>query len=215
MSWLVNIDHVTYCCAKGMLEKWAWFHIEVEGGTMVTRIDDVDPENPDSSMRLWCIDYGRFGVALVEGIDRARKSQVTRFVERHGDHSIQHVAYESRNLTGLRDRLERYACLPLGEVVAKRDYLGTLQQFFCRGYSALPAAENAFAEYVQRPRSAQEEYEISFSSKAGKAFYRQIEEAMESREILPFTQFEAMPADWRPPEVQRPPRAERPHGSVA
>ena len=39
----------------------------------------------DESVRLsiWCIDYGEFGIALIEGIDRAKKSQVTKFVERH------------------------------------------------------------------------------------------------------------------------------------
>ena len=42
-------------------------------------------------MKLWCIDYGDFGVALIEGIDRAGQSQVTKFVERHGDHACQHV----------------------------------------------------------------------------------------------------------------------------
>jgi hypothetical protein len=32
-SQLRKIDHVSYACAKGMIEKWAWFHIEVEDGT--------------------------------------------------------------------------------------------------------------------------------------------------------------------------------------
>jgi len=98
MSHLRKVDHITYACEHGTIEKWAWFHIEVEGGTLINRIDDVRPEDPDSSMKIWCIDYGDFGVALVEGIDRRKKSHVTRFVERHGDHSCQHVAYECHDL---------------------------------------------------------------------------------------------------------------------
>jgi len=35
MSHLRKIDHVTYACAPGTIEKWAWFHIEVEGGTLI------------------------------------------------------------------------------------------------------------------------------------------------------------------------------------
>ena len=77
--------------SKGSIERWAWFHIKVGGGTLINRIDGVRPDDPDSSMKLWCIDYGDFGVALIEGIDRAGQSQVTKFVERHGDHACQHV----------------------------------------------------------------------------------------------------------------------------
>ena len=77
MSFLRKIDHITYACAPGTIEKWAWFHMEVEGGTLITRSDDVRPHDPESSMKLWCIDYGDFGIALVEGIDRRKKSQVT------------------------------------------------------------------------------------------------------------------------------------------
>ena len=98
MSFLKKVDHITYACEQGSIERWAWFHIEVEGGTLINRIDDVRPDDPDSSMKIWCIDYGEFGIALIEGIDRAKKSQVTKFVERHGDHSCQHVAYDTHDL---------------------------------------------------------------------------------------------------------------------
>ncbi|OQW94523.1 MAG: hypothetical protein BWK79_05640 [Beggiatoa sp. IS2] len=201
MSWLLKVDHITYACATDMIKKWAWYHIEVEGGRLVTRIDDVDPTNSRSSMKLWCIDYGEFGIALVEGIDRAEKSQVTLFVERHADHSIQHVAYETRNLDQFTKRLQDYKCSPLGEPVVKRDAYGILKQLFCKGYSQLQPAETAFAEYVQRPRGVKEELEITFSQEAGKGFYRQIEEAMMKGEATQFTDFSAMDENWEPPRV--------------
>lgn len=203
MSHLVKVDHVSYACAKGMIEKWAWFHIEVEGGKLVTRIDDVDPSNPRSSMKLWCIDFGSFGIALVEGIDRSEKSQVTLFVERHGDHSIQHVAYDTTDLENFTDRLQKYGFLPLGEPISRRDSFGWLKQIFCRGYSQLSASETAFAEYVQRPRSVKDELEVTFSQKAGKGFYRQIEEATEKGEQTTFTTFAKMPINWQPPAVEQ------------
>ena len=68
MSYLKKIDHVSYAVEKGNIEKWAWFHIEVEGGTLIKRIDDARPGDPNSSMKIWCIDYGDFGIALIEGI---------------------------------------------------------------------------------------------------------------------------------------------------
>jgi hypothetical protein len=202
MSWLVRVDHVTYACTQNMIEKWAWFHIEVEGGRLVARIDDVDPENPNSSMKLWCIDYGAFGIALVEGIDRAEKSQVTLFADRHGDHSIQHVAYDTSNLDSFMERLQQYNCHALGEPIAKQDAFGLLKQLFCKGYSHLNPSETAFAEYVQRPRNAVEELEVTFSQKAGKGFYKQIEEATAQGKQLIFTDFSAMPATWQPPAVE-------------
>ena len=41
MSYLRKIDHVAYAVEQGSIEKWAWFHIEVEGGTLIKRIDDA------------------------------------------------------------------------------------------------------------------------------------------------------------------------------
>ena len=43
MSHLKKVDHITYAVEPGSIEKWAWFHIEVEGGTLINRIDDVRP----------------------------------------------------------------------------------------------------------------------------------------------------------------------------
>jgi hypothetical protein len=202
MSWLTKVDHVAYACAEGMLEKWAWFHIEVEGGTLIARLDDVDPDNPDSSMKLWCIDYGTFGIALVEGIDRQKKSQVTLFVEKHGDHSIQHVAYDTIDLDLFMERLAQHNCNALGEKIVKRDAFGWLKQMFCRGYSDLRPAENSFAEYVQRPRNLTDELEITFSQKAGQGFYRQIEAAMVNDDRK-FTDFSKMPPEWKIPDVKQ------------
>ncbi|MBD3884826.1 VOC family protein [Phormidium tenue FACHB-886] len=209
MSWLVRVDHITYACAKGTIEKWAWFHIEVEGGRLVTRIDDVDPDNPKSSMKLWCIDYGAFGIALIEGIDRSDKSQATLFVERHGDHSVQHVAYDTSNLDSFMERLQQHGCDVLGEPISKKDGFGILKQLFCKGYSELNPSETQFAEYVQRPRNIKEELEVTFSQKAGKGFYRQIEEATAQGSKATFTNFSAMPFDWQPPEVAPPFSASR------
>ena len=74
MTFLKKIDHISYAVESGNIEKWAWFHVVVEGGTLIKRIDDVAP-NGKSSMKIWCIDYGEFGIALIEGIDREEKAK--------------------------------------------------------------------------------------------------------------------------------------------
>lgn len=199
MSHLTKVDHVTYACAQGTIEKWAWFHIEVEGGTLVTRIDDVRPDDPDSSMKLWCIDYGGFGIALVEGIDRRRKSQVTKFVERHGDHSCQHVAYDCHDLESFRRRLIDFGGHVRGPVVTRHDGFGKLKQLFAKGYAGGDPAEASFPEYVERPRGAGDAVKITFSEQAGRSFYEQIEQAIEREDDEPLVDFSRMPKNWRPP----------------
>lgn len=200
---LRNVDHVTYACAKGQIKKWAWYHIEVEKGTLTTRIDDVRPDDPSSSMMIWCIDYGAFGIALVEGIDRARESQVTTFVNRHGDHSVQHVAYDTGNLDAFRDRVESFGGKFRGETLVRHDGFGLLKQVFARGYQEGSAAEESFPEYVQRPRSKGEtgSLAITFSQGAGKGFYAQIEQAVDEKDDIALIDFErVMPMGWPVPE---------------
>ncbi len=197
---LKKVDHVTYACAQGSIEKWAWFHIEVEGGTLINRIDDVRPGDPDSSMKIWCIDYGTFGVALIEGIDRAKRSQVTKFVDKHGDHSVQHVAYDTGNLDAFVDHLQRMGGTPRGEVLVRNDGFGILKQMFARGYDEGDAAETAFPEYVERPAVGDDEVAITFAEETGKGFYDQIEEAVAAGDTAPFFDFSRMPSDWSVPE---------------
>ena len=157
MSYLKKVDHVAYAVAQGSIEKWAWFHIEVEGGTLIKRIDDARPGDPNSSMKIWCIDFGEFGIALIEGIDRAEKSQVTNFVEKHGDHSCQFISH-----------MKSMGGHPRGGVLVQDDGFGVLKQMFAKGYASGHAGEATFPEYCQRPRtdSEQSDVEITFSDAA-------------------------------------------------
>jgi hypothetical protein len=200
-SHLKKVDHITYAVEAGSIEKWAWFHIEVEGGTLINRIDDVRPDDPDSSMKIWCIDFGDFGIALIEGIDRAKRSQVTKFVERHGDHSCQHVAYDTHDLDKFLDHLQSMGGHPRGQVLVRNDGFGVLKQVFARGYAEGDAAEASFPEYCQRPRlgDSDDEVAITFSPDTGKGFYDQIEEALEAHDEEPFFDFAQMPVDWQVP----------------
>jgi hypothetical protein len=197
-SYLKKVDHITYACAAGTIEKWAWFHIEVEGGTLINRIDDVRPGDPDSSMKIWCVDYGDFGVALIEGIDRAKKSQVTKFVERHGDHSCQHVAYDTHDLKKFQEHMADLGGSARGRTLVRDDGFGILKQMFARGYSEGDAAEASFPEYVQRPTPGAD-VAITFAEETGRGFYDQIEDAVDANDTDPFFTFDKMPADWEVP----------------
>lgn len=203
MSHLKSIDHVTYACEKGMIEKWAWFHIEVEGGTLIKRIDDVNPDGK-SSMKIWCIDYGNFGIALIEGIDREEKSQVTAFTDLHGDHSCQHVAYDCYSLDKFIAHMKTLGGHPRGDVIIQDDGFGILKQMFAKGFASGHAGEATFPEYCERPRNASEarDMEITFSEMAGEGFYAQVQKAIEENDTTPFFDFQKMPTDWNVPPVQ-------------
>jgi hypothetical protein len=202
MAHLRKVDHVTYVCAKGSIEKWAWFHIEVEGGTLINRIDDVRPDDPGNSMKIWCIDYGDFGIALVEGIDRLEKSQVTKYIERHGDHACQHVAYDCNDLGEFQRHFTRFGGRPRGATIVRDDGFGMLRQMFAKGYTRGDPAEICFPEYLQRPRATDldEDPHITFSEDAGLGFYEQIEAAAAAGDDEPFIDFSMMADDWQVPE---------------
>jgi hypothetical protein len=202
MSHLKRVDHITYACAAGTIEKWAWFHIEVEGGTLINRIDDVRPDDANDSMKIWCIDYGEFGVALIEGIDRAKKSQVTAFVDRHGDHSVQHVAYDTHDLAKFQEHMKKMGGTPRGETLVRNDGFGVLKQMFARGYEEGSADESTFPEYVQRPNNmTADEVAITFAEETGKGFYDQVADAVDDGDTAPFFDFAKMPEDWEVPEA--------------
>ncbi len=204
-EWIKKIDHVTYAVAKGMIEKWAWYHIEVEGGRLCTRIDDVDPKNTESSMKIWCIDYGAFGIALVEGIDRSKQSQVSAYVERHGDHAVQHVAYDCFDLDKFLAHTRNVGCNARGETLVRNDGFGVLKQMFGKGYDEMDAGEACFPEYVERPRpgdAAKGTEAITFSQQAGKGFYQQVEDARTKGDMEKWIDFSKMPTGWTVPAPQ-------------
>ena len=180
MSHLKKVDHITYACEQGAIERWAWFHIEVEGGTLINRIDDVRPDDPDSSMKIWCIDYGDFGVALIEGIDRAKKSQVTKFVEAHGDHACQHVAYDTYDLDAFVEPSAahgRHAAGPGARAQRRlrRPQADVRPRLRTRATPPRTASRSTASDRGSRTRDA---VAITFAEETGKGFYDQIEEAV-------------------------------------
>lgn len=205
-SWLENVDHITYVCHGGTLRKWAWYHIEVEGGTLISRIDDVRPDSKDSSMAIWCIDHGTFGTVLIEGIDRNRISQVSAFGNKHGDHTVQHIAFNTRGLASFRERIETFGGQMRGDTLVRNDGFGILSQVFGRGFESGKADEMPFPEYVERPRFEDDGVApITISKFAGKGFYVQIEEAVDNEDSESLIDLDkALPADWEVPEVQPP-----------
>ena len=200
MSKINRVDHITYAVAEGMIEKWGWYHIEVEGGSLTKRIDDVRPDDPNSSMKLWCIDFQSFGVVLVEGIDRAKTSQVSAFVNRHGDHSVQHIAFDTPDLEQFVHHAIHMGTNLRGGQLVNDDGFGQLKQLFGKGYAEQDAAEMSFPEYIERPKGGKSGAEVKTDvpKNTGKNFYQRIEDARDSNDTSSLTNFSKMPSNWTP-----------------
>jgi hypothetical protein len=200
MSRLMKVDHVTFVVHPESIRKWAWFYIEVMGGKMILRKDDTNP-GEKSSMMLWCIDFGEFGIALAAGIDREEKSHVTAFLEKHGDHAVQHVAFLVQDLSGFRTQVMEFGVNLLGPILQRHDGFGYVRQVFARGYhDDTNPAEVGFPEFVERPLHKGAAFpEVSFSAEAGTNLYKQAQDAMERNERQPLMDFSKMPPDWEPP----------------
>jgi hypothetical protein len=200
-SRLQRIDHVTFVVSPATIRQWAWFYIEVCGGTLTLRVDDTNPDEA-SSMMLWTIDFGEFGIALVAGIDREAKSHVTAFWEKHGDHSVQHIAVDVGDLGGFLDLTGRYGLRPIGEIQERDDDgFGPLKQVFAPGYHRDDnPARTGFYEFVERPQKAGlEAGRVTFSGQTGTNLYRQAQEAMEHDRRASMVDFALMPDAWEPP----------------
>ncbi|WGL15240.1 hypothetical protein PVT68_10705 [Microbulbifer bruguierae] len=201
MSKVSRVDHIAYAVAEGMIEKWAWYHIEVEGGKLTKRVDDVRPDDPDSSMKLWCIDFESFGVVLVEGIDRNKKSQVTAFADCHGDHSVQHIAFDTMNLEQFVSHAISKGVNLRGKQLVNNDGFGELKQLFGKGYAKQNAAVMSFPEYVERPKQGVS-MSTSVPQNTGKNFYQRIEHARNTGDQSTLIDFSLMPSDWIPESSQ-------------
>ena len=107
-------------------------------------------------------------------------TQVTNFVERHGDHSCQHVAYDTYNLDKFIEHMKGLGGNSRGGTIVQDDGFGILKQMIAKGYASGHAGEATFSEYCQRPTNAEEakEIQIAFSNMAGMTFYNQVQGAI-------------------------------------
>ncbi len=200
-TWLKRIDHATFVVSSETIRRWAWYYIDVCGGRLTLRVDDTNPGEP-SSMMLWTVDFGGFGIALVAGIDREEKSHVTAFFEKHGDHTVQHLAIDVGDLEGFLGHTAAFGLRPIGAVqVRDDDGFGPLKQVFAAGYhDADNPARVGFDEYLERPEKGEAAAaKITFSGQVGTNLYRQAQRVMEQDERRSMVDFSLMPAGWEPP----------------
>lgn len=125
-------------------------------------------EGKESAMRTFALRRGGWTVALVEGVDRERTSQVTTYTETHGDHSPHHAALLCRNLEntvesllakGVQFRLSKPLSSPSESLTAHHiihrgeDYGGPLLQCFTKPFDRKEGKGGFFFELIERSLS--------------------------------------------------------------
>ena len=120
----------------------------------------------------------------------------------HGDHTVQHVAYDTKDLEGFLNHIQQFDIYPRGETFVRNDGFGMLKQVFCKGYDHQDPAVMSFPEYVERPSKGDDAMDanVTFSRAAGKTFYNQIEEAREKNDRSTLVDFSQIPSGWQPPK---------------
>ena len=175
-KWLGE-DHITYAVRD--IRLWRHFYVNVMGGREIHHTADVNPAG-SSSMELYGIELGRSRIALVSPINRSATSQVESFLQKHGDHSIQHVAYAISNLEAFVAEMRQKGFRFLGGIKERADSFGPVKQIFTKRFDAIAtsAVDGVFFEFVERKeKSAAAERDEAFSSDVANQFYKAVEAA--------------------------------------
>ncbi|MBI4121230.1 MAG: hypothetical protein HY457_03175 [Parcubacteria group bacterium] len=176
---ILGVDHVAIAVTPETFDGWRGVWSRLFGGSIFYDIADANPGGV-SSMRLCGIKVGNLSIALISGIDRKEKSQVTKYVERHGDHSIQHIAVAVKNIEAFLEETRGKGIGFLGELLLREDaWGGEIKQIFGLPFDGkLHSDEAPFFEFVERPKdSGSFSSGESFSDDFAKRLYEEVEEA--------------------------------------
>ena len=175
---ILGIDHIAIPVEN--YEGWKRVYLDLFGGELFHETLDASPTGA-SSMKLCGIKIGGLSIALISGIDRKEKSQVSKFVEKHGDHGFQHVAVRVDNLEAFVRWGRENGLQFLGQILQRKDNFGQIKQIFAKKFDPnLNVDEAPFYEFVERPKEGEIFEDIaadSFSDEFAQELYREVEDA--------------------------------------
>ncbi|MBI2023671.1 VOC family protein [Candidatus Giovannonibacteria bacterium] len=151
-----------------------------------------------SGMNTAAMQRDDWSVALVKGVDGAKRSQVTSYLKAHGNHSVQHIALRFANVESAIEKMfERqvnfrtHAAMPIDQsppwlldvIHYGKDHAGHLLQAFTKPFlrfirwdeGGVFTADGLFFECIERLR-LDVNGRRGFSNKTVKGLYRSIED---------------------------------------
>jgi methylmalonyl-CoA/ethylmalonyl-CoA epimerase len=161
----LGIDHITLCVEN--LAAAEFLFTKVLGFEAIWSAQDVGSDK--STMDTVVVQRGAVKVALIQGHDKAVKSQINDFIEKYGQ-GVQHVAIEVDDIEAVCLEWEAHGVRFSGPLKEGRDGFGPLKQRFT--YPLFPGG-GLFIELTQRAASGEESK--TFVRGTVEALYRDIE----------------------------------------
>ena len=162
MSHSMGVDHITLC-----VDAAEYLFTKVLGFEVIWSARDVGTEK--SSMDPIVVQRGNAKIALMQGRDKAIKSQITEFIEKYGQ-GVQHVAIEVDDIEAVCREWEEHGVKFSGPLKEGQDGFGPLKQRFT--YPLFPGA-GVFLELTQRQHGNQQSK--TFVRSTVEALYKDIE----------------------------------------
>ncbi len=170
MKQTTGFDHVTLCVDN--LEAAEFLFAKILGFEVIWSAKDVGSST--SSMDTVVVQRGTAKIALMQGRDKAGKSQINEFIEKYGQ-GVQHVALEVDDIDAVCREWEAHGVKFSGSVKEGRDGFGPLKQRF-----TYPLFTNTglFIELTQRQHG--EEAARTFVRSTVESLYKDIERDQKS-----------------------------------
>jgi hypothetical protein len=186
---ILGLDHVAVAVKNIALWKKMYLLL---GAHIFYETNDASP-NGASSMKLCGVKIGEYSIALIEGIDRGEISQVSAFVEKHGDHSFQHIAVAVNDIDAFVRWGTKNHFQFLGPIQESKDAFGDVKQVFARKFDKNISPDEApFYEFVERPNQTGRFVSAdSFKDEFAKEFFLEIERAQKKHEDAIFFDIES------------------------
>lgn len=165
MTEAIGVDHITLCVKNLAATKYLFTHIL--GFDVIWSAQDVGSEQ--SSMDTVVVQRGHAKIALMQGRNKARKSQICEFVETYGE-GVQHIALEVDDIEAVCREWETHGVRFSGDIKDGRDGFGPLRQRFT--YPLFPGC-GLFLELTQRQHGREESK--TFVRATVESLYRDIE----------------------------------------
>lgn len=165
MNQSTGIDHITLCVEN--LEAAEFLFTKVLGFAVIWSARDVGSEK--SSMDTVVVQCGTAKIALMQGRDKAVKSQINEFIEKYGQ-GVQHFALEVDDIEAVCREWEAHGVRFSGPVKEGRDGFGPLKQRFT--YPLFPGS-GLFIELTQREHGG--ERAKTFVRSTVESLYKDIE----------------------------------------
>lgn len=165
MDKVAGIDHITLCVED--LDAAEKLFTKILGFEVIWSARDVGSDK--SSMDTVVVQRGNAKIALMQGRDKAVKSQINEFIEKYGQ-GVQHFAIEVDDIQAVCREWEAHGVKFSGPLKEGRDGFGPLKQRFT--FPLFPAC-GLFIELTQREHG--EEKAKTFVRSTVEALYKDIE----------------------------------------